>query len=484
VHQQTINAIAVETNELLAGRFLGTVFQLTIDSLALDFGLRGQFLLISVAPANPRLHLISRRLRDLEKSAIPHSAFVQSLRQALSDAQLISLTADPQERVVRLSFSQQDETGRRSEKTLLAQLTGRSANLLLLDSEDVILAALRPPKGQGQQIADNYRPPPPPANATERQQVLEQGNFPSLSAAADDYFARLDAETEFAARVQRLRDGVRRQIAQRTKLRSNLHRDIETHGDADTHKKIGDLLLANVATAERSGRHVRLKDYFAEGEPWLELEIEESRSLPEEAARYFSRYTKSKRAQEEIAKRLVTLEAELAGLEQQRELIERVAAGRDEDALVTLEGEPGSRAAVRTGGKRERTEKLPGVRRYRSSDGYEILVGKTARNNDHLTFKVARPHDLWLHAADYPGSHVIVRNAGRKEIPQRTVIEAAQLAAKFSQAGEDAKVDVHYAQRKFLSKPKGAAPGLVRMSSYHTLTVAPGENVQRLNIDY
>ena len=108
------------------------------------------------------------------------------------------------------------------------------------------------------------------------------------------------------------------------------------------------------------------------------------------------------------------------------------------------------------------------------------MVGKTARINDQLTFKIAKPHDLWLHAADYPGSHVIVRNSSRKEIPQRTIIEAAQLAAKFSQAGEDAKVNVHYAQRKFLSKPKGAAPGLVRMSSYRTLTVAPGEKVERI----
>jgi predicted ribosome quality control (RQC) complex YloA/Tae2 family protein len=115
-----------------------------------------------------------------------------------------------------------------------------------------------------------------------------------------------------------------------------------------------------------------------------------------------------------------------------------------------------------------------------SSDGFEILVGRAARDNDHLTFKVARPNDLWLHAADYPGSHVIVRNATRREIPHGTIVEAAQLAAYFSQASKDPKVDVHYTERKFLAKPKGAAPGLVRLSRFKNLTVTPREAATRV----
>jgi predicted ribosome quality control (RQC) complex YloA/Tae2 family protein len=130
--------------------------------------------------------------------------------------------------------------------------------------------------------------------------------------------------------------------------------------------------------------------------------------------------------------------------------------------------------------KAKEPKRIPGTRRYRSSDGYEVIVGRTARDNDNLTFRVARPNDLWLHAGDYPGSHVIVRNANRRELPQRTVIEAAQLAAKFSQASNDSKVIIHYTPRKFLSKPKGSAPGLVRMSSFKTIAVEPAENIERI----
>ena len=117
----------------------------------------------------------------------------------------------------------------------------------------------------------------------------------------------------------------------------------------------------------------------------------------------------------------------------------------------------------------------PGARRYLSADGLEILVGRTSNDNDHLTFKIAKPNDLWLHAADYGGSHVVIRHAPKQPIPHRTLIEAAQLAAWFSQAKKDPKVDVHYTERKFVSRIKGGKPGLVRMQRFKNITVEPKE---------
>ena len=168
----------------------------------------------------------------------------------------------------------------------------------------------------------------------------------------------------------------------------------------------------------------------------------------------------------------------MPGLRGKRLRLESAIAGGDVSALGEFEKRK-TRQTART--KKERASlTIPGVRRYRSSDGYEVLVGRTARDNDQLTFRIARANDLWLHAGDYPGSHVIVRNSSRTEVPQRTVIEAAQLAAKFSQASKDSKVSIHYALRKFLTKPKGAAPGLVRMSRFKTITVEPSENIERI----
>jgi predicted ribosome quality control (RQC) complex YloA/Tae2 family protein len=241
-------------------------------------------------------------------------------------------------------------------------------------------------------------------------------------------------------------------------------------------------------------------DYFAEGAPTIELEIDEHASLPEEAARRFARYTKARRAALETTARLADLNAELAALDERRRQLEGIISARDAAALEAFgetaatrdakatraaagarQGGGAGKDARRTKAQVKAAESIAGARRYRSSDGYEILVGRAAKDNDQLTFKVARSHDLWLHAADYPGSHVIVRNPARgADVPHRTIIEAAQLAAHFSHAKRDAKVSVHYTPRKFLSKPKGAAPGLVRMSSFRSLLVEPREGVERI----
>ena len=169
-------------------------------------------------------------------------------------------------------------------------------------------------------------------------------------------------------------------------------------------------------------------------------------------------------------------------MQQQQTQLAEIVADRDEVALAELTHTLNPEKKTPASPKSKRVaKKIPGVRRYLSADGYEILVGRGAKDNDHLTFRIARAQDLWLHAADYPGSHVIIRNPGRKEIPHRTIIEAAQLAGKFSQAASDAKVNVNYTQQKFVSRIKGAAPGLVRLSSFKTISVEPKEGVERIS---
>jgi predicted ribosome quality control (RQC) complex YloA/Tae2 family protein len=122
---------------------------------------------------------------------------------------------------------------------------------------------------------------------------------------------------------------------------------------------------------------------------------------------------------------------------------------------------------------------VTGARRFVSSDGYEILVGRSSAGNDAITFKIARPSDVWLHAADYPGSHVVVRNRGRSDVPHRTIAEAAQLAAFYSDARDDALVDVRYTSRRFVAKPKNAPPGLVRLGRFKTIAVRPSADIDR-----
>ena len=457
MHPELLQNVAAELQTNLTGRYLGKIFQLSQVSFAFDFGLRGEFLFVSVDPASPRMYLIRRRQRDLEKQSLQLGSFAQLLRSKLSGQPITAVKKDELDRIVRVGFGSQ---------TLVAQLTGRTADVFLLDDTNQIEAALRT------RIEGIYLPPPIPKIPFPDDLPPASG---SPSEAADAYYSSLEHDSEFDSRANAVRSKLLKSVRQKQKLKANLEQDLAGHGDPEEHKRIGDLLLANLSTAKRAGNKVTLTDYYADGAPEIQIEIDENVSLQHEAEQRFRQYGKAKRARQEIAERMVEIEREIAQLNRQLEEISEIIEKRDETALAPFVSE---KPAPKKVGKQQAP--VAGVRRYLSTDGYEVLVGRAARDNDNLTFKIAQPNDLWLHAGDYPGSHVVVRNPTRKEIPHRTIIEAAQLAGRFSQASEDTKVVVHYTPRKFLKKPKGAAPGMVRLSRFRSLTVEPKESIPRL----
>jgi predicted ribosome quality control (RQC) complex YloA/Tae2 family protein len=114
------------------------------------------------------------------------------------------------------------------------------------------------------------------------------------------------------------------------------------------------------------------------------------------------------------------------------------------------------------------------ARRFVSPDGFVVLVGKSAADNDVLTMKLAAPDDLWLHVASGSGSHVVVRNPDRlAALPRATVRFAAGLAARYSKSRHGGNVAVHVARRADVSKPRGFAPGKVLLDRYRTVTAKP-----------
>jgi predicted ribosome quality control (RQC) complex YloA/Tae2 family protein len=497
---QSISAVTAEMEPLLLGRAPGKMFQLGPLSLVIDFRLRDQtYLFISTEPALPRIHLVKRRVRDLEKQSTQISPFALALRKDLSNTTVRSVRKDAGDRVVRFHFTGTDELGSSRDFTLLVQLSGRSANMFLLDRAGVIVHRVRTTRNPGQQAGDIYeRPSAQPSAKNDRQapksdsellETIRNGRFPTASEAVDDHFTSLLSKQAFDSTAAAARAELRTKLSQQKKLLQQLQKDLATHANPEQHKRLGDLLLANLSTAKRAGKRVVLIDYFADDGASIEVEIDEKSTLQEEAAHRFQLYSRSKRAVKQISSRIETVVTEVARLEARLTQLEEIIAERNEAALekftakrsVQSSSPGGSRSVPPAGRSGQKPEKkIPGTRRYLSSDGFEILVGRTARDNDHLTFKVAKPNDLWLHAADYGGSHVVVRNSTRKDLPHRTIIEAAQLAAHFSQTRKDPKVDVHYAQRKFVSKPKGSAPGLVRLTRFKSITVEPKEAIERI----
>lgn len=261
------------------------------------------------------------------------------------------------------------------------------------------------------------------------------------------------------------------EIKKHQKLIDNLRADLEKHGDAELWKRYGDLILANVNNAERRGNHILVTDYFDETAPIVEIEGDANKPLSEVAEEYFRRYVKARNGNRVISERMVVVEKALDAAREKLRQIDVAIEERNEEFLSTLIAP--ARKPIVTGRKKKNQVEFKGARRFISTDGFEILVGKKASDNDFLTFRVARSLELWMHAADYPGSHVVIRNANRKEIPNQTLLEAAQLAAFYSSGRLQPKAAVHYTQKKFVNKPKLAAPGLVSLASFKTILVEP-----------
>ena len=331
---------------------------------------------------------------------------------------------------------------------------------------------MRENSGTGQQVNEKYAAPLRDGEFIRKtEEGFAPSEFDSLSAALDAHYLEIEAEKAFQAKVGAARNKLNQETKKREKLLKNLNKDLENHGDAEQWKRFGDLLLANIALAKRDGDAVYVTDFYDENTPTVEIKVEEHIPLTEAAEKFFKRYTKARNAKEEVTKRLDAVKAELSDLREQRQLLERAVSEKDEGFFAEFADDKNEKP--RLSNKEKQTQDFKGARQYLSSDSFEILVGKRAKDNDYLTFRVAKSLDLWLHAADYPGSHVVIKNPNRAEIPPKTLLEAAQIAAFFSQAGSQGKVAVHYTQKKFVGKPKGAAPGLVSLSSFKTILVEP-----------
>ena len=244
--------------------------------------------------------------------------------------------------------------------------------------------------------------------------------------------------------------------------------DIERIGAADDLAAQAALFVAEAARAARGATRLTVSDWSS-GEPIdQEIKLDPARSAREQIDAMFKRARRLKlgaaiagerlREAEVMASRLAGVAEELDRARSIEEveravLAARAAAPRD-FSLASASAGSGSRSA------RKVPEKRP-FRAFIAADGGRVLVGRGAAHNDALTLHVARPHDLWLHAKGYAGAHVIVPLDKGQSCPSDLLVDAAHLAAHFSDAREQGVVEVQHTPRRYLRKPKGSAPGFV-----------------------
>lgn len=468
MNERTLENVVAEIRPLVEGQRFGRVFVLGKARYAVDLRLPdGNFLFLSAEAREPRLYLVCRKFRDLEKASSAEDPFASALRRNLANGTVTSFSKLPGDRIVRMEVAKMDEMEGLSHTSLLIHLTGRSADVLIVGENGLIIESLK--HREGSRPGDTYQvPEPPPGNGAGDD--FDQAGFETLSEALDSHYLELDKQQRLESAYRSAGSSIKNDIRKRRRLRKALLSDLKGHGEPEEWKKKGDLLLANSANAKRVTEGFEVTDYFDESTPTVVIEADEGASVAEAAEDYFRRYTKSRNAAKAIGERLGEVEKEIGALEAEQKKLREAFESGDEQSV--FRAAPEKKASPKRSGKKRRSV-TSGARSFLSRDGFEILVGKRSKDNDHLTFRVANSLDTWLHAADYPGSHVVIRNPGRKEIPPSTLADAARLAAFYSKARGESKAAVHYTLKKFVHKPKGARPGLVSLADFKTIMVEP-----------
>ena len=232
----------------------------------------------------------------------------------------------------------------------------------------------------------------------------------------------------------------------------------------------GELLTASLHLAKKGMKSVTIPNYYEEGTPDLEVQLDEKLSPGQNAQRYFKLYQKARSAKRLAAEQVEKTTEELNYLEGQ---MLNLSACEEESELAELREELEKYGYVRKNHNRRQMKKLEPSKpmRFDSPTGIPILVGKNNLQNDKLTF-TAEPNEWWLHAKDMPGSHVIVLSADPDE---ETLHMAARLAARYSKGASAGKVPVDMTRRRYVKKPAGAKPGFVIYTNQKTVLAEPWE---------
>lgn len=369
--------------------------------------------------------------------------------------------------------------------TLIVELDRQHLNAVLVHEKNIILGAMYPRAldARGLRYGIAYQAPPSlhatyalpadpawPSDPDAMWPLLED----SIAARREAY---LEAQLRRSA-TKRIAQALKR--ATRTVDRVEV--DLQRAENADTLRHEADLLQSARHSIARGASSADVPDWNDPEMALRTIALDPARSVQDAIERRYKSYRRYREAETRILERLEQVEAQRVTLLAAKDRLETLeTAGQLEQFLRKLEAQ---RLIPRINAQaiQKEASRLP-YREALSTDGFRILVGRTSKDNDTLTLRIARGRDIWMHARDSAGSHVLIIRDRGEDVPDRTLREAATLAACFSSAKNEGRVDVGWTEKKHVSKPPGSPPGRVSVASMKTILVTPDEALCTVLLD-
>ncbi|NLO89321.1 MAG: fibronectin/fibrinogen-binding protein [Clostridia bacterium] len=580
----TLAAVKKELEDLLLGSRINKIYQPGKKTVLLNLRKeksKTYNLLISAEADSPRIHLISSKTPNPSQPP----SFCMSLRKHLEGKQFKEIKQPQWERVLIFHFSGFSEGGIPEEKLMICEIMGKHSNIILLNSEEIILdAAVKyshavsshrevlpgkpyiPPPDQGKvnpeslnedhffrlifegdidhkltdillkrimgmgpqtcreiviraglepeitlnecgeyeiskiwqqfneilkYIKTNNLKPTLVYDPLEEKYIsfapfdlkqysgYKKSYFNTMNEALEVFFESKQYLQKFKELENRLLKIIRREIKRCANKIGEHELELKEAEDAEKFKIAGEIITANIFRISKGDKVLTAQNFYDPQGRDINIDLDPRLTPSQNAQRYFKKYRKALVKRKKILEQLDITRGELMYLESVMASIEQADTLED---LEEIREELTKEKYISPSQVRQRKEKTkPEILTYRSSDGFDILVGKNNRQNDFLTFKAAKDEDLWLHTKEIPGAHVIVKRKDKGEIPPQTIVEAAMVAAYYSRGKNSANVPVDYTYRKNVRKPKGARPGMVIYENHKTISVTPDpEKIKQL----
>ena len=357
--------------------------------------------------------------------------------------------------------------------TLAKEIIARAAQTDLWSAYQQVIAYFDPGNASPQLLMDKDVPLAVSPMPLHQFPHATSQAFDTMSDALTAYYDAITLNESIASERRSLTQALTKQENLLQRKAEGLHTDLERAEKADDYRIQGELILANLHAITRGQKQVELQNYYSSELEMLSIPLNPERSPSENAQAYFKRYTKAKRGRSRIQQLISDVEADQETL---RLYASKLEAADTLDALQRLRTEFVANGYLKAShrGKQKQEVGEGAFRRYTSSNGFQIYVGRNSQSNDLLLRQIAKPRDMWLHAKQIHGSHVIIRNPeNRQDIPMPTLLQAAQLAAYYSKAHHASNVPVDYTWARYVVKRKGNVAGYVHYTREKTLYVEP-----------
>ena len=286
----------------------------------------------------------------------------------------------------------------------------------------------------------------------------------------DMYYTVRDGQAVMRQKSQAVRKTVQNLCTRLKRKLAIQEKELEATFDRERLRQLGDIVTANIHRIVKGQTTVSCEDFYDENMTVIDIPISPILSPQQNAAKFYKDYARMKNAEKELTKQISLGEQELQYL---LSVLEELNRARTEAELEEIRRELQEVGYLRpdTGRKKVKQAKLQPMR-FESTDGYPIYVGRNNRQNEELTFRLARKDDIWCHASKVHGSHVII-SCGGTTPPDDTITQAAQLAAYYSETSGGQNIPVDVTPVKQVKKIPNGKPGMVIYHTYKTVIANP-----------